>query len=300
MAEPTGPMAEPTGRIDGRPSQLSHELLHVADTAVDAALAIVADRPAGRLDTGVTTKSTDTDLVTRFDTAAEAAIRAVVKAHRPLDGIVGEEGDDLVGRSGLRWIIDPIDGTTNFVYDHPSQAISVAVADREGPLVGVVHDFSRGERFRATRGGGAERDGTPIALGPAVPLGAALVATGFGYDPDRRRRQAKVLSELIGAIRDIRRMGAASLDLCGVACGRVDAYFEVGIAEWDVAAGGLIASEAGAVVSALDGGPPKHGEILACHPALAEQLSHLLIELGAHSVDRSGDKAPLSTPDEEQ
>lgn len=229
----------------------------------------------------VDTKSTGTDMVTEMDRAAEARIVERILAVRPDDGILGEEGTDRAGTSGVRWVVDPLDGTTNYLYGLPGFNVSIAAEVDGVAVAGAVFDVVRGELFSATLGGGATRDGTPIAASAATELPLALVATGFSYDPERRRRQAQVLVELLPRIRDIRRSGAAAVDLCSVACGRVDAYFEVGLQPWDVAAGGLIASEAGAVISDFAGGRPREGAVVAAAPGLAGPLRELLVTAGA-------------------
>ncbi len=219
----------------------------------------------------VDTKSTATDMVTEVDEACERLIVDGIRAERPDDGILSEEGASAEATSGVRWVIDPIDGTTNYVYGHPGYGISIAV-EVDGELAaGVVRDPLHGDSFRAVRGGGATRNGERIAASTETKLGRALVATGFGYDPDRRVAQAMVLARLIGSIRDIRRMGAAAVDLCSVACGRVDAYYELGLNHWDLAAGALIASEAGATVGEL-----ADGTAVAAPPALYEGLCELI------------------------
>ena len=167
------------------------------------------------------------------------------------------------------------------LYGHPGFNVSIAAEVGGETVAGVVHDVVHDEVFEATRGGGARRNGESIAVSSEAELGAALVATGFGYDPDRRRAQAQVLASVIGRVRDVRRMGAAAVDLCSVACGRVDAYYERGLNHWDLAAGELIASEAGASVGAIEGGPAKPGSVVAAPPALFEQLRVLLLEAGA-------------------
>jgi myo-inositol-1(or 4)-monophosphatase len=225
---------------------------------------------------GVETKSSHTDMVTEVDNAIEALIVDGILEVRPDDGILGEEGADVEGTSGYRWLIDPIDGTTNYLYGHPGFAVSIA-CERDGETVaGVVADPLHGEVFAATRGGGATRNGASIRCSSETDLSKALVATGFGYDPGVRRAQALVVARIIGDIRDIRRMGAAAVDLCSVACGRVDAYFERGLNAWDLAAGELIASEAGATLSSIEGGPALPGSVLASAPGLANPLRELL------------------------
>ena len=256
-----------------------HELLAVADRAVDAVvprLAAATDRAAS-----VDTKSSSTDMVTDHDRWTEQALVDTIAARRPDDGFLGEEGADRTGTSGVVWVIDPIDGTTNFLYDLPGFAVSVAARVGDDVVAGVVADPVRGERYRAVLGAGATRDGAPIRCSEATELATSLVATGFSYDPDRRRSQAEVLVEVIPRVRDIRRFGGAALDLCAVACGRVDAYYERGLAPWDTAAGGLIAAEAGAVV---DDHQPTGGAFVAAAPGIAEALRPLLERAGAHTA----------------
>jgi myo-inositol-1(or 4)-monophosphatase len=232
----------------------------------------------------VDTKSTSTDMVTEMDRAAEALIVQLLLTARPDDGFLGEEGTDVAGSSGVRWVVDPLDGTTNYLYALPGFAVSIG-AEVDGTVVaGVVFDVIRDEMYSATLGGGATRDGMAIHASGVTELPLALVATGFGYDPDRRRRQADLLVRVIPHIRDIRRFGAAAVDLCSVAGGRVDAYFERGLAPWDLAAGGLIATEAGAIVSGFDGGPCEAPDVVASAPGIAQALLALLDGAGAADV----------------
>jgi myo-inositol-1(or 4)-monophosphatase len=234
----------------------------------------------------VETKSTATDMVSEMDRASERLIVSTLLAARPDDGLVGEEGSASAGTSGLRWVIDPLDGTTNYLYGHPGWAVSIAAEDDAGVVAAAVVDPMHRDVFTATRGGGARRNGQPISCSTLDDVSTALVATGFGYAAERRRAQAEVLVELLPRIRDIRRMGAASVDLCSVACGRVDAYYERGLAWWDMAAGGLVAAEAGALVAAIDGGPagPDAASTVAAGPGLFSTLRDLLSSLGAHNV----------------
>ena len=229
----------------------------------------------------VDTKSSLTDMVTEIDRASEQLIVDGILRVRPDDGILGEEGTNRTGTSGVRWVIDPIDGTTNYLYGHPGFAVSIAVVIDGRTVAGVVHDPLHGDVFTAILGGGSFRNGSPIGASTEVDLGNALVATGFSYEPDRRERQAAVLGKVIPRIRDIRRMGAASVDLCSVACGRVDAYWERGLQPWDHAAGALVATEAGALVGNLDGGNPEFDFCLAAPPALFAPLRDLLASSGA-------------------
>jgi myo-inositol-1(or 4)-monophosphatase len=236
----------------------------------------------------IETKSTATDMVSEMDRASEALIVEALLAARPDDGIVGEEGSARAGTSGVRWVIDPLDGTTNYLYNHPGWGVSIAAEigaeGAGGVIAGVVLDPVHGDLFTATLGGGARRNGEPTACSDQSEVALALVATGFGYQPIRRAAQAQVLVGLLPHVRDIRRMGAAAVDLCSVACGRVDAYFERGLAWWDLAAGSLIATEAGAIVSSIDGGPVTPGSVLAAAPGIATPLRDRLSALGAGDV----------------
>jgi myo-inositol-1(or 4)-monophosphatase len=269
-------MAEPPPETDA--------LLAVAlAVAVDAA-ALLRDG-MGRRRT-IENKSSITDLVTEMDRAAENLIVERLLAARPDDGIVGEEGTAHPGTSGVSWVVDPLDGTTNYVYGYPAFSVSVAARstgdDGIGRTVaGVVADVAGGDVFAAGAGGGATHNGEPIRCSERADLATALVATGFSYDSGRRARQAGVLTHVLPAVRDIRRSGSAALDLCAMACGRVDAYYEKGMGDWDFAAGALIAAEAGAVVSDLQGGPPSSAFVMAAPAALAGELRALLGRAGA-------------------
>ena len=235
----------------------------------------------GRARAEVSTKSTGTDMVTEMDRASEALITEQLLGARPDDGILGEEGADRAGTSGVRWVVDPLDGTTNYLYGFPGFNVSIGAEVDGRPAVGAVFDVVRQELFSAGRGRGATRDGEPIRASRADELAHALVGTGFSYEPERRRRQAQVLVDLLPRVRDIRRQGAAALDLCSVACGRLDAYYERGLAPWDLAAGGLIATEAGAIVTDFAGNAPRAGEVLAAAPGIAQALRALLASTGA-------------------
>jgi myo-inositol-1(or 4)-monophosphatase len=195
--------------------------------------------------TAIATKSSPTDMVSEVDRESEALIVSRLLAARPGDGILGEEGGERTATSGVRWLIDPLDGTTNYLYGYPAFCVSIA-AERDGSVVaGAVFDVSRGEMYAAAAGQGATRDGQPLAVSGLARIDTALLATGFGYDPAQRARQGAVLAAVVPAVRDIRRSGSAALDLCGVACGRLDGYFELGLGPWDWAAGALIVREAG-------------------------------------------------------
>jgi len=257
---------------------LLDELLRLASrVACDAGERAAAGRRDG---IEISSKSSVTDLVTPHDRAAEHVIVSALSAARPDDAIVGEEGTNQSGRSGVSWYVDPIDGTTNFVYGLPSWATSVAAGDASGMLVGAVFVPALDELFCAARGRGATLNGRPIHASETGALDLALVATGFGYTPERRRHQAGIVAHLLGQVRDLRRLGAAAVDLCYVAAGRVDAYFEDHLNVWDVAAGELIAREAGCVTSDFSGGPPTPRQIVAANPALHAGVLGLLAAAG--------------------
>jgi myo-inositol-1(or 4)-monophosphatase len=230
---------------------------------------------ASRAPAGVATKSSLTDMVSEADVAAQALIVDAIAAARPADAILGEEGADRRGTSGLRWVVDPLDGTTNFLYRYPQWAVSIAVEDDEGPVAGCVYDPSRLESFVAARGHGATVDGRTIVASPLDDLDRALVGTGFGYDAERRRRQAEQLAGVLPHVRDIRRGGSAALDLAWTACGRLDAYFESGLQHWDWAAGLLVVREAGGRCE-VGPGPLDTEQIVAAGPALYPRLTALL------------------------
>lgn len=232
----------------------------------------------------VDTKSTPTDVVTEVDRAAEAYIRDELARRRPDDAVLGEEAGRRTGSSGVRWFVDPIDGTVNFVLGLPQYAVSIA-AEVDGRIVAAcVHNPVSRELFRATFGEGAFV-GEQRLRGPRiVPVQRAVVGTGFGYDAAQRARQAAVVAALLPRIADVRRLGSAALDLCAVAAGRLDGYYEVGLNPWDWSAGVLIAREAGCVVSGLRGREPSAQMIAVTGPALAPQLFGLLEELGADAA----------------
>jgi myo-inositol-1(or 4)-monophosphatase len=235
-------------------------LLEIARKAASAAADELRSRFGGRAQ-GVQSKSSPTDLVSDADLAAEAAIREVIGRERPQDAILGEEGGETSGSSavqggegtsrssavqtGFRWVVDPLDGTINYLFGLPVFGVSVAVEDDRGAVAGVVLDPLREECFAATRSGPATLNGSVLRGSGREELSSALVGTGFGYEAGVRARQAVVVAELLPRVRDIRRAGAAAIDLCWCACGRLDAYYERGVKAWDVAAGGLIARRAG-------------------------------------------------------
>ena len=225
---------------------------------------------------GADTKSSLTDVVTEFDRAAEAHIVDALRSLRPDDAIIGEEGTDDDGTNGVSWFIDPIDGTTNFVYDIPAWSCSIGVAVDGAMVAGAVYVPALDELFTASLGGGATLNGTPISISGADDLSLSLVGTGFSYRPGTRREQARRILDLIGEVRAIRRLGSAAVDPCMVACGRLDAYYELHLNSWDAAAGELIAREAGALTSDFAGGPARPEEMLAATPAIHGALVQVL------------------------
>lgn len=266
-------------------------LLALAEHAARrAGAATVEERPAAlRVES---TKSSPTDVVTAMDRRAEALVREIVGAARPADGLLGEEAGHRAGTSGLTWVVDPIDGTVNYLYDLPAYAVSVAVVTGDPavdggwtPVAGCVHNPRTGETWTAGAGLGSWFGGRPLVVPPPPALDGALVGTGFGYRAARRRGQARVLGELLGQVRDIRRIGCAAIDLCLVATGRLDAYYERGLNPWDLAAGRLVVEEAGGVVRGLRGGPPSAAMVVAGRRPLVDVLADRLEALGADAED---------------
>ncbi len=255
---------------------LEQQLLGVAQRAARAAGAELLARRGGPLE--VRTKSSDTDPVSEADVAAEQAIRAVLAAERPDDAILGEEGGQSDGPSGLRWVVDPLDGTVNYLYGLPAFVVSVACEDAEGGLVGVTFDPLRDLLYSATRSGPARCGETILAGSSETELSHAMIATGFSYDAAVRGVQGRLVAQMLPQVRDIRRVGAAALDLTWLAAGRFDAYFERGVKAWDIAAGSLLCSRAGLVVRHLDAVPARNGDValpdgvLVAPPALIDQL----------------------------
>jgi myo-inositol-1(or 4)-monophosphatase len=261
-------------------------LLELARSAAEAAAEMLASRrpagPAGRPEVA-DTKSSPTDVVTEMDRAAEALITERIRAVRPGDAILGEEGGES-GQGRVRWIVDPLDGTVNYLYGLADWAVSIA-AEVDGQVVaGVVAIPRHGELFTAIDGQGswlhqAGGPAVPLRCNTGVPLRDALVSTGFGYARARRIVQGEVVAVVLPQVRDIRRAGSCAVDLCSLAAGRVDAYYERGVNYWDYAAGGLIATEAGARVAGLAGGPPSPELAIAAGPGLFDELRDLLASL---------------------
>jgi myo-inositol-1(or 4)-monophosphatase len=256
-------------------SQAEDELLAVAHDAARAAAAELSAR-FGRRQQNVRAKSGPTDLVSEADVAAETAIRRVLSQRRPQDAVLGEEGG-ATGNGDLRWVIDPLDGTINFLFGVPVFAVSVACEDGDGALVGVVLDPVRDETFAAARSGPATLNGAEITASARDDLATSLVATGFGYAADVRAKQAAVLGRVLPRVRDIRRGGAAAIDLCWCACHRYDAYYERGVKAWDISAGGLIAERAGLSVRPLTAAADEPPGVVAAPPALVDELLALIV-----------------------
>ncbi len=257
------------------------DLLELAIPIAAAGAALARETRATAI-TQVRTKSTETDVVTAADHAVERLVIGELRAARPDDAVLTEEAGEFSGDgSDVRWILDPIDGTVNYLYGVPYYALSLAAEVRGHVVAGVVHQIASGEVYTALLGEGAYRDGRRLRGSAETELSQALVATGFGYRSDRRAHQSAVLAGLLASIRDIRRLGAGALDLCLAAEGSVDAYYEKGLSAWDLAAGSLIAAEAGLTVSGLNGKAPGGEFILAAPPVLHGALRKALEDLDA-------------------
>lgn len=271
------------------------ELRTLAEKVARAAAELVSRRMGTVM--AMETKSSPVDIVTEVDQAAEHLLVEMILAERPDDSIVGEEGTGIEGTSGFTWVLDPIDGTTNFVYNYPGFGVSVAVRKGNTTVAGAVVDIMHhtpgtgpestpepsGDMYSAALTLGATRNGVAIKCSTLTTMDTALVATGFSFDAKRRGHQAHALTRILPRVRDIRRQGSAAIDLCSVAAGRVDAYFEYGLNDWDLAAGSLIASEAGAKVTVT---PVENGQafLVASAPGLEPELSTMLENVGATDV----------------
>jgi myo-inositol-1(or 4)-monophosphatase len=255
----------------------AQELLEVAIDAARMAGALLSERARHGEEREVSSKSTPTDLVSEADLASQRAIAEMLAERRPDDGFFGEEeGRSEEGESGLSWVVDPLDGTVNFLFGIPHWSVSVAVRDGEGVLAGAVYDPNRDELFTATREGRPMLNGQAILASARSDLPSAMVATGLAYDAGVREAQAKVLARLAGRVRDIRRFGSAALDLAWTAAGRYDAYFERSVKQWDIAAGQLICERAGLEVRELPVYENLPWGILVAPPALMEPLLELV------------------------
>lgn len=249
------------------------QILELALTIARQAGELLMNRPASW---DLTAKSTAIDIATQMDLASEKLIVDAILAARPGDGIIGEEGANRESTSGVTWVIDPVDGTVNYFYGLPGWSISIAVKDKNGALVGVVHSPTTNSTWKASRGGGAFLNDMRIECNNPVELNRALLSSGFAYDVASRTEQLKIVNALVPKIRDLRRIGSAAADICHVATGLVDGYFETGLKEWDLAAAELIAKEAGAIVETREW----HGFNLtvAAGPQLFEQISRAIPE----------------------
>jgi myo-inositol-1(or 4)-monophosphatase len=285
-ARESGPDSRPDSREahpirqESRPDSQEALLELAADLARDAG-ALLLERFDGGRERALASKSSPTDLVSEADLASERLIRERLAAARPSDGFLGEEGGGEEGSSGLTWIVDPLDGTINFLFGIPHWCVSVAVADAHGSLAGAIFDPARDELFLATRDGTPLLNGAPIAAPErarlaSADLASAMVATGFAYDASVRAAQAEILVRLIPRVRDIRRFGSAALDLAWTACGRYDAYFERTTKPWDIAAGTLVCERAGLTVTELPERERLPLGVLAAVPALAGELFELV------------------------
>jgi myo-inositol-1(or 4)-monophosphatase len=253
-----------------------NDFLAIAEATARVAGAILLERFHGPAQ-GVTTKSSATDPVSDADRAAEDAILRALTEARPGDGVVSEEGGGSSSRTGLRWIIDPLDGTVNFLFGIPHWCVSIAVEDEDGWLAGAVYDPNRDEMFSAGRGGGATLNGGRLRFGGKSDISQALVGTGFSYDSRARALQAEVIVRLLPRVRDIRRAGSAALDLAWCAAGRLDGFFEAEMHVWDRAAGELLVAEAGGLTTPLE--PPSGNGlgVIASNPELHEDLCALVL-----------------------
>jgi len=257
------------------PQSLGHELRSIAEQLARAAGDMaLAGRKSG--DVTATTKSSPTDMVTQYDKASEDMITAGLRELRPDDGIIGEEGASREGTSGITWHIDPIDGTSNFYFDIPMWAVSIGAVDENGPLAGAVYAPALGDMFTAARGEGAVLNGAPIAVRNNTLLSDSLVCTGYSYRASEREVHARRVASMVSKIRDIRRFGAAAIDLCFVACGRYDVYFEEHLHSWDLIAGQIIATESGAVVTDFSGDAVTPRQVLASQPGVHAAMIQLI------------------------
>ncbi|WP_250445827.1 inositol monophosphatase family protein [Actinotalea sp. C106] len=273
------------------------ELVALAERLAREAGALVREGRPDQVDVAAT-KSSAIDVVTAMDYASEALLRQVLAAERPQDGVLGEEEGHVAGSSGVTWVLDPIDGTVNYLYGIPAYAVSVAAVvgppepGRWTAVAGCVHAVADGRTWVAGRGQGAYRDGRRLSVNPERPLVESLVGTGFGYVAARRREQARVVAELLPQVRDLRRIGSAAMDLCSVADGSLDAHYERGLQPWDLAAGALVAQEAGAVVTGLRGARAGEAMTVSGPAGTVARLVALLERLDADRDVVTGPQGP--------
>ena len=250
-------------------SEIKAELLLLATDIARAAGELLMARPDVF---DLEMKSSAIDFATQMDLASEKLIVTKILEARPDDGIIGEEGSAIHSKSGVTWVIDPLDGTVNYFYGIAGWNVSIAAKDSDGVQVGVVYAPSINSLWTATKDGGASCNGKKISCNNPVEFNRALIGTGFSYDLKDRADQARIASKLLLEIRDLRRLGAGAADLCLVATGRLDAFYELGLNEWDLAAGGLIATEAGALVTGRNGQPAGKEMVIAAGPHLHARL----------------------------
>jgi myo-inositol-1(or 4)-monophosphatase len=250
---------------------------------------LIVTRRAGHIEVA-STKSSDVDVVTAVDKESEEFLYTRLRELRPGDGFLGEEGQVEESTTGVTWVVDPIDGTVNFLYNIPHYAVSIAAVTGEPSPgswqveAGAVFNPATGELFHAARGEGAFLGERRLEIGPPPPMNLALLATGFAYSTAMRKEQVRILSQLIGEVRDIRRMGTASLDFAAVAAGRVDVYFERTLSPWDHAAGELMVTEAGGIITGIRDLPQGREGIFAGHPTLVTQLKARISEVGGDTL----------------
>ena len=258
--------------------EVPEKLLVVARAAAQSAAEVHSRMKNSRLE--VHTKGSSMDLVTAVDREAEQKLVSVIRGARPHDTIVGEEGTDFSGSSGVSWILDPLDGTTNFVYGYPSHAVAIGVEIDGKRLLGVVCDTYNGRLYSGILGAGAECDGRRMVVGTSGSLSQALVGTGFLPDATVREAQGKALTYMLPLVRDVRRSGCPALDFCAVAAGRLDAYYESGLKRWDIAAGAAIAEAAGAEVAELQSAVLPNPVVVAANPKLLKAMIEVLSRAG--------------------
>ncbi|MFC3765469.1 inositol monophosphatase family protein [Tenggerimyces flavus] len=264
---------------------MNASLLALAEAVAREAGELLLSRRLTSEITVASTKSSPTDVVTAMDMAAESLIRTRLLAARPSDAVLGEEGGSTSGSSSVTWVVDPLDGTVNYLYDLPSWSVSIAAEVSGSAVAGVVVCPPLGEVWTAVRGGGAFLNGSPLVASSVSRLDQALVGTGFSYEPKRRALQAELLTSVLPLVRDVRRIGSAAVDLCSVAAGRLDAFYESGLNRWDSSAGLLIATEAGAVSFGYQGDAPDRRLTAVAARGVAEPLRDLLDTHAAPVVD---------------
>ena len=268
---------------------MAHELHDVAVKLAREAGELIVTRRAGHIEVA-STKSSDVDVVTAVDKESEEFLYTRLRELRPGDGFLGEEGQVEESTTGVTWVVDPIDGTVNFLYNIPHYAVSIAAVTGDPSPgswqveAGAVFNPATGEFFHAARGEGAFLGERRLQIGSPPPMNLALLATGFAYSTAMRKEQVRILSQLIGEVRDIRRMGTASLDFAAVAAGRVDVYFERTLSPWDHAAGELLVTEAGGIITGIRDLPQGREGIFAGHPTLVTQLKARISEVGGDTL----------------